>query len=176
MKVIKDLNNFKYDKKSILLIGKFDGFHLGHNELIDRAISIKKETNLDIIVLSFYPNLFNIDEKYLMDSEEKKSYLESKNIDYYIEIPLDNKLCQILPNDFIREYICNLFHAKYLIEGTDFTFGKEAKGDINLLKKFSEEYGYLLEVVDKKFIDDIEISTQNIKSLITSGKIETANK
>ena len=55
MKLYKDFNISNNHKKSIILIGNFDGVHLGHQKLFKLANTYKKKFNLKIGVLTFEP-------------------------------------------------------------------------------------------------------------------------
>ena len=56
MKVVKDIKNYRSDKKSILTIGTFDGVHIGHQKIIKTLVAKAKEENLYANVLTFFPH------------------------------------------------------------------------------------------------------------------------
>ncbi len=60
-------------------------------------------------------------------------------VDYLIECPFTDEIRQKSAEDFIQEIIHDLFHAKYIVVGTDFTFGCEKRGDVHMLAEYADQ-------------------------------------
>mgnify|MGYP000635859121 CR=1 FL=1 len=73
-------------------------------------------------------------------------------VDYLIECPFTESFRQKSAEDFIQEIIHDLFHAKYVVVGTDFTFGCEKRGDVHMLAEYADQYDYQLIVIEKNVI------------------------
>ena len=172
MKIIKSFKDYSDSiDNSIVLIGKFDGIHLGHQKLISKALEIKRKTNYKILLISFFPNIFNLDKEYILTSKEKRHILSEYCLDFFFEIPLDNKLIKMKKEDFLINILINKLNMKYLICGDDFKFGKNGEGDINYIKEMAVKYDYKYVVLKKQVLNNNVISSEYIKELIKKSKL-----
>ena len=150
-------------EKTALCIGKFDGFHRGHQVLIDEALS----TGCRVAVLTF---VFNRTDT--IDSiEEKREIARLRGVEEYIEIEAGRAFFSLTPTEFIRDIVCEKLHAAYVIVGEDFRFGRDRAGDIGTLEEYSGEYGYRLIAVPKLKDADIDISSSRIRECIERGEM-----
>lgn len=178
MEYIAGNTDFKY-KNSAVTLGKFDGLHLGHKQLIDLVISYKHQ-GLTAVMFSFllHPcNLFSEKEFELIYTEEEKcSKLKRIGFDILISYPFTEETRRMEPEDFIREILIEKLDAKVIVVGNDFRFGAERKGDVALLKQYENVYGYKVIACDKiKYRNDI-ISSSSIRSALKDGKMELVNQ
>ena len=110
MKLYKNFNVSKNHKKSIILIGNFDGVHLGHQKLFKLANKYKKKFQLNIGVVTFEPMpkmFFNkkIKNFRLSDINQKNTILKSLGVDFLITKKFDKKFSKIKSDFFIKEFI-----------------------------------------------------------------------
>ncbi|QUH31858.1 bifunctional riboflavin kinase/FAD synthetase [Vallitalea guaymasensis] len=178
MEYIKDTKEFT-SPPSVVVLGNFDGIHIGHRKLICKALELSRELGLKSLVLTFDPhpsfvlaNKEPVDLIYL--SCEKERLLS--NIDIFVEYPYDLVTAKMTPEDFIEKVICKQLNAKFIVVGNDYRFGHERKGDINLLKKLSSNYGYELITIPKIAYNNDIVSSTWIRKEIKQGNIELANK
>lgn len=202
MKIIQD-NNFQLNNDSAIVIGKFDGIHRGHRELLDRVIA-KKSQGLDAVVFTFDRSpaeLFSGKKiPSLTTLEEKRRIFEYLGVDVLIEYPLTMQTAAISPEDYITNILCKQCRVKYIAAGTDLSFGDKGLGDADLLKKMScgkslfniysenmekmwnesddidgnSNRKYEVEIVDKIVIDNEEVSSSLIRDIVASGDMEKA--
>ena len=110
MKLYKNFNVSKNHKKSIILIGNFDGVHLGHQKLFKLANNYKKKFQLNIGVVTFepMPKMF-FDKKIknfrLSDISQKNKILKSIGVDFLITKKFDKNFSKIKSNFFIKEFL-----------------------------------------------------------------------
>ncbi|MGP1434276.1 MAG: bifunctional riboflavin kinase/FAD synthetase [Catonella sp.] len=169
-------SDFKlYD--TVVTLGKFDGLHLGHKELIDEVL---KTGGLTKVLFTFEVNPFGIlfeqDMKVIDTNEERKLLAKKFGLDYMINFPFTKDVIDTDANDFIEKIIHNKLGAKKLVVGTDFRFGKGRLGDVTLLERRKADLGYELKVVEKKVMYGEEISSTRIRNLIGRGDIKIANE
>ena len=178
MKIIKD-NCFQLNNDSAVVIGKFDGIHRGHRELLDRIIA-KKNRGLDAVVFTFdkSPAELFTGKKIpsLTTLEEKRRIFEFLGVDVLIEYPLTNETASIDPKDYITNILCKQCNMKYIAAGTDLSFGHMGKGDAKLVQEMALEYGYEAEIVDKILIDNDEVSSSLIRDVVASGDMLRAKE
>jgi len=88
----------------------------------------------------------------------------------------NKELMSMDPEVFIRELLCKKFHSRFIVVGYDYKFGARRKGDYDLLKMLSSKYNYQVFKVDKVMIEGMTVSSSNIRKLLLSGEIGTANR
>jgi riboflavin kinase/FMN adenylyltransferase len=157
--------------KLTLCLGNFDGVHLGHQALIQKAQQV---TEGDVGVLlfdqnpaQFFPNGKSL--SVLTSLEDKCRLFASYGVERSYIVKVSRAFFALSPEDFIADVLSPL-KPEILVVGSDYSFGKNAAGNLPLLKKhFRVEEVPLLEREGKK------ISTQAIIKAIQEGKIQEAN-
>lgn len=166
---------FNYNDKNLvneevcICLGYFDGLHLGHLRLINKA----KESKYKSCVLTFdFSNNINLKNKNVITSIEDKQRILSKiGIDYLLVLKFDNNIMNLSPNEFIT-FLLNNFNIKEVVIGEDFSFGKDAKGNkLTLLK-----YNFKVDVVEELKYENLKIGTSYIIKLLKEGNMILANK
>lgn len=170
MRYIKGIENYHNENRTAITLGKFDGLHLGHELLIERVIEHQKKDGVDSVVFAF-----DMKTNYLLTNEEKAEKLNGR-IDYFVECPFTEEISNMKAEDFIENILIKVFHAKYIVVGTDFRFGYNREGDIHTLKEFSEKFGYELEVLEKKQYKGREISSTYVKEELKKGNLDTVRE
>jgi riboflavin kinase/FMN adenylyltransferase len=181
MKIYKNFNISKNHKKSIILIGNFDGVHIGHQKLFKLANSYKKKFNLDIGVLTFEPMpkmFFNKDIKNFRISSinQKNIILNSLGVDFVITQKFDKKFSKIKSNSFIKEILFKKLEAKYIFISNNFKFGNKREGDVNQLINSEKIYNYKIIKPQPLILSQKVISSTYIRSLLEKGNLKKTNK
>jgi len=181
MKIFK---NFKIPRKyfnSIILIGNFDGVHLGHQKLFRKAREFKKKYKNKIGVITFnpIPKMFfnkNIKNFKLMNMNQKIEQFKKQNVDFLINHKFSKKFSKIKANSFIDNYLNKKIKAKFLFVSNNFKFGNKREGDINLLKFNENKYNYKLITPSPLKKNKKIISSTLIRKLLSNGNLNIANK
>ena len=147
MKLYKNFNLQKKHKKSIILIGNFDGVHLGHQKLFKLANRYKKKLKLKIGVLTFepMPKMFfnkNIKNFKISNFNQKNELLKKFKVDFVINKKFDKKFSKIKSLEFIREMIFKKLNPKYIFVSNNFRFGFKREGSVAQLINYEDMYGY----------------------------------
>ncbi len=140
MKLYKDFNISNNYKKSIILIGNFDGVHLGHQKLFKLANTYKKKFNLKIGVLTFepMPKMFfnkNFKNFRISNVKQKNIILDDLGVDFIITKKFDKKFSAIKSDFFIKEILSKKLEAQYIFVSNNFRFGNKREGDVRQLIK-----------------------------------------
>lgn len=177
MQYIKGLEAYTNKNSTAVTIGKFDGLHLGHELLIQKLEAHKKQDDVDSVVLTFDMTLWyqtmHISQENIMTNDQRAEHLKDR-VDYLVECPLSSQISGMSAEDFIREILVEKFHARFIVVGTDFTFGYQKKGDWRMLKKYESVYGYHVDVLEKKCYKGREISSTYVREAIKQGDFELA--
>ena len=181
MKIFNNTKILKNYKNSAIAIGNFDGVHKGHQKVFQQARKIAKKMKIKFGILTFTPlpvMFFNRNIKnYRLASEEQKLRIFRKNkVDFIINIKFNKKFSKITAQDFIKKIIYKKIKPKFLAVSKNFKFGVNRQGNVNLLKKFANRYGYdLLNVKPLKYSGKI-VSSTKIRKYLKNGHINLANK
>jgi len=181
---LKFYNNFKIlnnHKNSILLIGNFDGFHLGHQKLFNLAKKYKKKFNLKIGVLTFepMPKLFfnkHLNNFRISNISQKIKILEKLSVDFLITKKFNKQFSKIKSNNFIKKILYKKLKAKYIFVSNNFRFGNKREGDVKELINNEKNYNYKIIKPKPFLIKKKIVSSTLIRKLLSDGKIEFVNK
>ena len=139
MQYVTDLSKYQTENRTAVTLGKFDGLHRGHQELISRIQRFADQEKAESVVFAF-----DMGKEALMTGEEKKAYLEGC-VDTLIICPFTEAIREMEAEEFIEKILIEQLHAAYIAVGTDFHFGHQKRGDICMLKQYAKRYGYELE-------------------------------
>ena len=181
MKLYKNFDISKNHKKSIILIGNFDGAHVGHQKLFKLANSYKKKFNLNIGVLTFEPMpkmFFNKDIKNFRISNinQKNIILKKLGVDFVITQKFDKKFSKIKSSFFIKEILSKKLEAKYIFVSNNFRFGNKREGNVNQLIKNEKPHDYKIVKPQPLILNQKIISSTYIRSLLEKGNLKKTNK
>ena len=183
VKKIKHFKNFKISnkyKQSILLIGNFDGLHIGHRKLFDLAKRYKKKNKLKIGVVTFEPMpkmFFNksIKNFRISNLSQKNKILEKLGIDFIITKKFDKKFSKIKSESFIKNILYKKLRAKYIFVSNNFRFGNNREGDVKKLIQSEKIYNFKI-IKPKPLIKKNKIiSSTLIRKLLINGNLDKAN-
>jgi len=182
--MFKIYNNFIIPgklKKSILLIGNFDGLHLGHQKVCNEAKKYKKKYKLKLGVLTFNPlpiMFFNNKMKnYRLTNDSQKFILLKKmGIDFVINKRFNLKFSKIKSEKFIKNIIVKKTDPKFIFVSSNFRYGNKRKGDVKELITESKKYGFNVIKPEPLRIKKKVVSSTSIRDLLKNGEIKEANK
>jgi riboflavin kinase / FMN adenylyltransferase len=176
---IQNTENFRIEQPCILTIGTFDGVHLGHHRILDRLNELKQQTGLNTVVLTFGPHprkvLFPKDDLKLITSvEEKLELLDRCGVDVTVVYPFTKEFSLLDTDHYIEEMLLRRLNVKHLVIGYDHRFGRDRRGDISTLREASEHFGFTIEEIPARDIDQIVISSSKIRKALEEGNVELA--
>lgn len=181
MIVARSLEELKFDKKSIITVGTFDGVHLGHQEIIKILNSVKQNKGLRSVIVTFDPHpqivLRNKDKdiKILSTTDEKISTFESYGIDLVYIINFTKEFSQTPAREFYIKYLINGVGMTDLVLGYDHMFGKNREGNFDTLAEMAKEFDFNVDKVEEFTFNGAHISSTEIRNFLQSGEIEKAN-
>lgn len=179
MQYITGFEHYREDAGTAVTLGKFDGLHRGHRKLVERIMEhVEQEPDLKSVVCFFemteFKKMCHLDQKKLMMNEERAIRLDGR-VDYLIECPFLS-VKEMEAETFIEKILSELFHAKYIVVGENFRFGHERRGDVGMLAKYQETYGYRLEVIPNEYYGERIVSSTYVKEVMKTGNIDLVNR
>ncbi|MBE9575930.1 bifunctional riboflavin kinase/FAD synthetase [Flavobacterium proteolyticum] len=172
---------FKQLKPSIITIGTFDGVHLGHQSILKKLVEAKENGSYETLLLTFFPHprmVLQQDRsiKLLNTIDEKATLLEKFGIDNLLIHPFDEAFSNLSAEEFVKDILVEKLRIHKIVIGHDHRFGKNRTADINDLITFGKKYGFEVEQINAKEIDEIAISSTKIRKALLEGEIQLANQ
>ena len=181
MKLYNSFNISKKHKNSIILIGNFDGLHLGHQKLFKLAKKYKKKYSSKIGVLTFEPMpkmFFNPQLKNfrLSNLNQKIENLSKLNVDFVIIKKFNHKFSKTKSISFIKETLGKRINPKFIFVSNNFKFGNKREGDVKQLIKYEKLCKYKIIKPQPLIVKKKIISSSLIRKYLQNGKLKDANK
>ena len=179
VKHYKNFNIKKLHRGSIILIGNFDGLHLGHQKLFQLAHSYKKKYNLKIGVINFDPMpkmFFNKSLKNfrLSNIDQKIKLLSALKVDFVITKKFDKKFSKIKALNFISQILNKKLSPKFIFVSNNFRFWNKREGNVNLLKKYEQLFNYKVIKPEPLIKSKKIVSSSLIRNLLEKGLLNKA--
>ncbi|MBD1164435.1 bifunctional riboflavin kinase/FAD synthetase [Pelagibacterales bacterium SAG-MED13] len=175
------LNIKSNDKYSIILIGNFDGLHLGHQKLFNLAQNYKKKFSLKIGVLTFEPMpkmYFNnyIKNFRISNQKQKIDLLKKLKVDFVITKKFNKKFSKTKSLNFIENILRKRLKAKFIFVSNNFRFGNKREGSVKQLIKYEKKCNYKIIKPKPLFLKKKIVSSSLIRQYLQKGKLNEANK
>lgn len=160
-------------------LGFFDGVHLGHREVIQKAKEEAEKKGYKSAVMTFYPHPKEIlqrdqDEsvRYLTPLSEKEKLIAELDVDYLFIVQFDPHFAELSPQQFVDRYLIGL-NIHHVTAGFDYTYGRLGKGTMETLP-FHSRGKFSQSTVSEKSLCGEKISSTAIRNELKSGNIRRA--
>ncbi|WP_166829895.1 bifunctional riboflavin kinase/FAD synthetase [Thalassoroseus pseudoceratinae] len=160
-------------------IGNFDGVHRGHQRMIATLTGRAQADGVPAVVLTFNPHPIELLRPgqmppRLSNIQRKAELLTHYGVDTVIAYPTDQELLSLSPEDFFSRIVETELDARGLVEGPNFFFGRDRKGDVHTLRELCEASGRSLDIVEPVLDDDQMVSSSRIRKLLVAGDVAEA--
>ncbi len=183
MQLLHDLQDRLAESTSVVCtIGVFDGVHRGHREVIDTVRRSADELGLASAVVTFDGHPAHVVRpdsapRLLTTLDQKLELLEAQGVDYVYLVHFDHERARTSAADFARQVFAESLHARRVVVGEDFHFGRAREGDVAALRGFGRHLGF--EVVALPLVrhrpDATEpVSSTAIRRALADGDVEAA--
>jgi len=164
---------------SVVALGNFDGFHLGHQAVVNRAIQRAFHERRPAIVATFDPHPVkyfkpDIPPFRLTTLDQREELFAHAGADAMLVFEFNAALAATDAEAFVAEVLAGRIGAAGVITGDDFSFGKGRTGDPALLKTLGAEHGVIAEAVPQVLLDGERISSGRIREALVAGDTGTA--
>jgi len=168
-------------KGSIVALGNFDGFHLGHQAVVGRAIQRGFHERRPVIVATFDPHpvrFFKPDVPpfRLTTLDQREALFAHAGADAMLVFEFNEALRSTSAEDFVIELLGKRIGAAGVVTGDDFTFGKMRGGNVEMLRTLGAEHGIVAEAVAPVLVGDLRISSGRIREALEAGDTGTATR
>lgn len=173
-----DYKELNPQEETVLVLGYFDGIHLGHKALLERARQLADKEGLTVSILTFpeSPRLafarFQPDLLLHLTSQEKRYQLmEDYGVDKLYLTDFTSRFASNSPEEFVNKYLKRL-NANILVAGFDYHFGN-CRADVADLEAL---FDGRVEIVEEVKYQDEKISSSRIRQAIQAGQVKEANQ
>ena len=182
MQVYRDIDNLPLFHNAVVTIGTFDGVHVGHRQIINKLKVEAIKVNGESVIITFHPHPRKVISSAILGVrlintlEEKIEVLAGLGIDHLVIVPFTDAFANQPAEEYIRDFLFEKFHPDTIIIGYDHRFGRERLGDYKLMEKMAPQFGFKIKEIPKHILDEIAISSTNIREAVLHNDIEMANK
>ncbi|MEN9739751.1 MAG: hypothetical protein RLZ72_17 [Actinomycetota bacterium] len=164
---------------SVVTIGKFDGVHRGHREVISQLR--ERAAGRRVVVVTFDRHPLSVVDperspKQLLSIAQKREALLGAGADLVVVVPFTEEFRNLEPADFVEEILVKGLAAELVVVGEDFRYGRGGAGDVTSLRAAGELDGFSVETLGDVCVNDTNerISTSAVRDALSTGDVETA--
>jgi riboflavin kinase / FMN adenylyltransferase len=161
-------------------LGNFDGVHLGHQEVLRRAVAEGRSRGMSVVAATFHPHPRSVlgagePPKLLTPAGLRREVLLRYGADEVVEIPFDIELSKKSPGEFVGDVLVRQLGADVVVVGANFRFGHRAAGDFGDLRRLMCAAGGEAVAVEVRAVrGEAGISSTRIRALVAGGWVEEA--
>ncbi|MCA9401006.1 MAG: bifunctional riboflavin kinase/FAD synthetase [Candidatus Omnitrophica bacterium] len=182
MKVISNIGQAKPDpRKTILVIGVFDGVHIGHQKLIRYALKRAYQMKGVAALMTFQPHPVHVlrpEQRLplLTNIQHRLQLIASMGIHKTFVVRFNKRFAQLSPENFIKRYIEHSIDPVEIVVGEDFRFGANRTGNPQEFKELGNKYGFQIHFIQSLKKGSHKIGSSLIRELVTQGKLTDVKK
>ncbi|MBI5145221.1 MAG: riboflavin biosynthesis protein RibF [Candidatus Omnitrophica bacterium] len=174
MNIIYGLSKVKRYRRPVVVLGVFDGMHLGHRRILKEVVTLARRIKGTSIVLTFFPHPQKKESIYSLSHRLK--LIAAVRIDVCIVIRFNKNFAQVSAEGFVKNILSNKLKAYYICVGKNFRFGKAAQGNYKTLQRLSRRYNFKVKVFAVIKLKRQPVSSSLIRRLILAGKLDSARR
>ncbi len=179
MKLLHGFDEPQAYRGGYVSIGNFDGVHLGHQRIVGELVQTAHQQTRPAVVFTFDPHPVYLLRPQdappsLSTLERKAELLDRCGVDCLIAFPTTKALLALEPEQFFEQIIRGELQARGLVEGPNFRFGHNRRGDVEMLERLCTEARLTLTIVPPVVIEGRVVSSSVIRKLIAEGRIAQA--
>lgn len=181
-KLIRGLYNLQpCHQGGVATIGNFDGIHLGHQAVLGRLAAKAAELQRPSLLVTFEPSpdeFFTPEDAppRLTRFREKLEAFCFQPVDWLLCLRFNHALASMEANDFIRVVLAEKLKLRYLVTGDDFRFGRGRCGDLRLLQRAGEHYGFEVAPMSTFCLEEERVSSTRIREALACGNLTKAGQ
>jgi riboflavin kinase/FMN adenylyltransferase len=168
-------------KGSIVALGNFDGFHLGHQAVVGRAVARAFHERRPVIVATFDPHPVryfkpDLPPFRLTTLDQREGLFAHAGTDAMLVFEFGPELASMDAQEFVADVLAQRIGAAGVVTGDDFSFGKGRSGDVALLSALGREHGIAAEAVAQVLVDGERVSSGRAREALIAGDTGTATR
>lgn len=164
-----------------LAIGNFDGVHIGHQVLIQRAVKFAAKNGFTPAVLTFDPHPTAVVApdripQMISTLDQRLKLLARYGAEQIVVLPFTSELARLSPEEFVTRVLSDALHMKGVFIGDNFRFGYKQSGTPDVLRELGKQYGFATEFIHPVRYRNEIVSSSSIRRYLVSGKVSRAGR
>ena len=163
-----------------VVVGGFDGVHIGHQFLIRRTCGEAASRGLEATVFTFEPvpqEVFSSAKERgirLTVEDERLELLDELCVDHVVVADFDEALRGMNADEFARDILVGHLQTKVLVAAETHTLGHEAQADVNAIRALGDKYGFSVVLLPLMKMDDLRVSSTSVREYLWDAHAEEA--
>ena len=159
----------------VIALGNFDGFHLGHQAVVGRAVALARDRDAPTLVATFDPHPVRFFRPEtppfrLTSLEQRQRLFAGAGAKAMVVFHFDATLASLTAEAFVAERLVANLGISGVVTGEDFTFGHKRGGNVALLRDLGDRYGFTVETVGAVRAEGAVVSSSRIRDLLIEGR------
>jgi riboflavin kinase / FMN adenylyltransferase len=183
MRIFRSFEEASIIRNPVVTTGSFDGVHVGHKTILDRLKMLALRYNGESVLITFdphprrvlYPESAGRELKLINSQEEKLIMLERAGLDNVIIVNFTIDFSRITSEQFVKDLLSEILHAKVIVAGFNHHFGFNQEGDYKQLWNWRDKYNFEAEEIPEQEVYNETVSSTRIRQAISEGYIQRAN-
>ncbi len=160
-------------------VGVFDGLHLGHLALIERARARAEGGRCVAVSFDPHPDLVLAKDFHalppLTPLPERQERLAAMGVELHV-LPFTRELAALEPDAFVGAHLVAPYAPRWLVVGEDFALGRGRSGNVARLRALGETHGFEVDAVPLRMVDGAAVSSTRIRALLERGDVRGARR
>jgi riboflavin kinase/FMN adenylyltransferase len=181
MRLFHGTDNAEIQRPTVLTLGVFDGLHLGHQLVMRTVVARARELNAVPTVITFDPHPRAVlhpesAPPLLQTLDQKVEAFGVLGIEQTIVVAFTEAFSLMRAEDFLRDVVKERLQAKEVYLGRGFAFGHNREGNIELLRRVSNDLGFFADEVPEVKLRGQRVSSSKIRALLAAGNVNLARR
>jgi riboflavin kinase/FMN adenylyltransferase len=165
--------------RCVVTIGVFDGVHLGHRQIIARAVERARELGVPSVVLTFDPHPIEVirpgsHPPMLTGTRYKADLVEELGVDVFCVLPFTVGFMKLTAEEFVHSVLVEKLHASSVVVGENFRYGNGGTGTVDTLTDNGRRFGFTAEGFPMQGSGGMTWSSTYVRSCVTAGDVAAA--
>lgn len=166
---------------AVVALGNFDGFHLGHQAVVGRAVQRGAHERRPVIVATFDPHPVrhfkpDVPPFRLTSLDQRQRLFAGAGADAMLVFRFDAALAATSAEEFVEALLAGRIGASGVVTGEDFTFGRGRTGNAAILRELGQRHCIIAETVAPVMLDSAPVSSSRVRQALQAGDPGTATR
>ena len=180
MRVIRHLAHVSPPlRRVVLTLGNFDGVHLGHRVIVQRAVSEARAVGGQVVVLTFHPHPVAVlaperSPPLLQSLRDRLALLRDLGADVTVVQRFTPRFAALEPEAFVREFLGAHLELLHIVVGYNVSFGRGRAGTVETLRALGPRLGFAVDAVGPVTVGEEQVSSTALRRMVAAGDVRSA--
>ena len=180
MRIVRGLESYPPEADpSVVVLGAFDGIHLGHRAILGTAVAQARLSGLQALACTFDPHPLEVLQPErspfpITTLEERLELIAETGIDTTLVVVFTRAVAAVQAEEFVSRVLVGTLRARDIVVGFNHRFGHGARGDAALLERLGRDFGFRAHTVAPMTVDGVPVSSSEIRSALQRGDLPKA--